>query len=314
MNANPPCPSIDRHTHLEGSLAPDWIRRQAALEGVAVPPGLEALWRGEALPFEGFIEAFLFSSGFLRDAEAGQAAVRAAVARLPGAEGSPRCLELWVSPHFLVKFKRLLPLDTLWRGLDEGIQEAERTGVRVAVIIDAVNQLGPEHGHAVLDLVLPERPSWVVGFSTGGLERVPFRDWAPVFQRARSAGLRLAAHAGETGPGSNVREAILEAGVERIVHGIRAARSPELVQLLVERRIPVDICPTSNRALVADPGDHPLPSLLRAGVRCALGTDDPGLIPATLPGEWKVAQSLGLGPEEQESLRTRALEDAWCME
>ncbi len=102
----------------------------------------------------------------------------------------------------------------------------------MAVIIDAVNHFGIEHGHEVLDLVLPGRPSWVVGFSTGGLERVPFRQWAPVFDRARKAGLRLAAHAGENGPGTNVRDAILDAGVERIVHGVRAAAVPDIVALL----------------------------------------------------------------------------------
>jgi len=111
-----------------------------------------------------------------------------------------------------------------------------------------------------------------------------------------------------------VREAILEALVERIVHGIRAAQSPELVQLLAERRIPVDICPTSNRALVADPGDHPLPGLLRAGVRCALGTDDPGVIPTTLPGEWQVAQDMGLSGSQLDLLRRFAVEDAWCLQ
>ena len=148
---------------------------------------------------------------------------------------------------------------------------------------------------------------------SGGLERVPFRDWAPVFDRARRAGLRLAAHAGENGPGSNVREAILDAGVERIVHGVRAAAHPEIVDLLVERRIPVDVCITSNRALVPDLGDHPLPRLLRAGVRCALGTDDPGVIPCTLPGEWAQALGLGLTGEELATVRGHGDADAWCL-
>jgi adenosine deaminase len=141
---------------------------------------------------------------------------------------------------------------------------------------------------------------------------VPFRDWAPVFDRARRAGLLLAAHAGENGPGANVREAILEAGVGRIVHGVRAASHPEIVELLAARRIPVDICLASNRALVPGLGTHPLPALLRAGVRCALGTDDPGVIPCTLPGEWAEAKSLGLTPAEQRSIRDNAAADAWC--
>ena len=57
----PPC--VDRHTHLEGSLDAAWVRAQAALEGRTPPETLEALWRGETIPFEGFIPAFFF---FLR--------------------------------------------------------------------------------------------------------------------------------------------------------------------------------------------------------------------------------------------------------
>ena len=315
MSASPLSPArVDRHTHLEGSLDPGWVRRQAAATGQTPPRALEALWRNEAVPFEGFIEAFFFGCGFLRSAEAVQEAIRASVRRLAPAAGLPRGIDLWVSPHFLVQQGRFLTLDELWRGMDDGIREARLQGVQVAVIIDAVNHFGVDHGHEVLDLVLPARPEWVTGFSTGGLERVPFRDWAPVFERARAAGLRLAAHAGENGPAGNVREAILDAGVSRIVHGVRAAAHPELVELLADRQIPVDICITSNRALVPDLGAHPLPALLRAGVRCALGTDDPGVIPCTLPGEWAEARGLGLTPEELRTLEDHAGADAWCLQ
>ena len=313
MTSPPACPGIDRHAHLEGGLDPRWVRDRARERGLAAPAPLEALWRGEAVPFEGFIEAFFFGCRFLCDAEAVRDAVRAAAARLPLDSGAPRGVDLWVSPHLLVKQAAFLRLDELWKGLDEGIREARRADIRIAVIIDAVNHFGVEHGHEVLDLVLPERPSWVVGFSTGGLERVPFRDWAPVFERARKAGLRLAAHAGENGPGGNVRDAILDAGVERIVHGVRAAADPALVELLADRRIALDVCPTSNRALVPDLGPHPLPRLLKAGVRCALGTDDPGVIPTDLPGEWKAAQHMGLSDTDLETLARNAPADAWCL-
>jgi adenosine deaminase len=184
--------------------------------------------------------------------------------------------------------------------------------VSIAVVVDAVNHFGPLHGHAALNLVLPGMPAWVVGFSTGGLEGVPFREWAPVFDRARAAGLRIAAHAGENGPGANVKEAILEGGVARIVHGIRAANDPATLDLLAERRIPVDICLRSNACLVPEMRPHPLPNLVRAGVRCALGTDDPGVMPCDMASEWAEAIRLGLHPAELGLLREFASADAWC--
>ena len=305
---------IDRHVHLEGGMDPDWVRRQAGAVGQKLPASLEALWRGEPQPFTGFIEAFLFGSGFLSNRESVRSALGAIVARLPPEATGPRGVDLWVSPHFLVRYKQLLSVDELWRGLEAGIADAGRIGVSIAVVLDAVNHFGPKHGHEVLDLTESNLPEFVVGFSTGGLEGVPFRDWAPVFDRARSSGLRIAAHAGENGPGENVREAILHGGVDRIVHGVKAAGHPEILDLLAERRIPVDVCPSSNQALVTDLGPHPLPLMCRAGVRCALGTDDPGVIPCDLAGEWAKARAMGLSEPELETLRRFAEEDAWCFQ
>lgn len=306
-------PPVDRHTHLEGGLDPGWVRSEAARRGRSLPAGLEALWRGEAVAFERFIEAFLFGACLLDRAEAVRAGVAAAVGRLPAADHRPRGVDLWVSPHFLVAHQRLLSLEELWRGLDDGIDDARRQGVAVAVVVDAVNHFGPLHGHATLDLVLPGRPAWLVGFSTGGLEGVPFRAWAPVFERARAAGLRLAAHAGENGPGANVADAVLEGGVSRIVHGVRAAADPAALELLADRRIPVDICLTSNRHLVPGLGQHPLRRMLQAGLRCALGTDDPGVMPCDLASEWAAALDLGLTQPELDELDRNCLEDAWCL-
>lgn len=309
-------PRVDRHTHLEGSLDPVYVRERAARAGQPVPASLQAYWNRELLDFDPhFLEAFFFSCHFLDSREAARDAVRACVSRLaPALPGEERGIDLWVSPHFLVKMAGFLPLDALWRGMDEGITEARLQGVRIAVIIDAVNHFGPAHGQEVLDLVLGDRPQWVLGFSTGGLERVPFREWAPVFERARGAGLRLAAHAGENGPGSNVREALIEAGVSRIVHGVRAASDPALLDLLAEHQIPVDVCLSSNRALLPDLGPHPLATMLAAGVRCALGTDDPGVMPCDLPGEWREAMALGLDEAALGTLARHAVADAWCLQ
>ena len=51
---------------------------------MAYPEPLEALWRKETIPFEGFIPAFFFSCGFLRSAEAAREILRAALRRRPG--------------------------------------------------------------------------------------------------------------------------------------------------------------------------------------------------------------------------------------
>lgn len=303
-------PLIDRHTHLEGALDPAWVRSESERRSLALPGSLEVLWSGAAVPFQGFIEAFLFGAALLDSQASVREAVRAVARRTRRVGGVG--FDLWASPHFLVIHRGQITLDAFWRGLEEGLAEARAEGLRGCVVVDAVNHFGPKHGHAVLDLVLPDLPPFVKGFSTGGLEGSPFRDWAPVFDRARAAGLRIAAHAGENGPGSNVREAVLEGGVTRIVHGLRA--DDATLDLLAARRIPVDICPSSNGALAADVVPHPLPRMLRAGVRCALGTDDPGLIPCDLGTEATAAWSMGLDDAALAILRRNGAEDAWCLQ
>ena len=300
---------IDRHTHLEGALDPAWVRSESLRRGLTCPPALETLWGGGTVPFTGFIEAFLFGARLLDQRKAIQEAVEAVCQRTLKAGGSG--FDLWLSPHFLVVHQAQISLQDLWLGVEDGLKGAAAAGLQTCVIVEAVNHFGPAHGHATLNLVLPDLPAFVRGFSTGGLEGAPFRDWAPVFDRARAAGLRVAAHAGENGPGTHVREAILEGGVSRIIHGIRADGAT--LELLAERRIPVDVCPSSNRALAADVTPHPLPRMLKAGVRCALGTDDPGVIPCTLETEARAAQDMGLSPEDLQRLRRNGAEDAWCL-
>ncbi len=301
---------IDRHVHLEGGLDPNWVRTQAHEQHKALPASLEGLWRGDDRSFEDFIEAFLFIASLIQNREAIREAVRSITARTLASGGQG--FDLWCSPHWLVVQEKQLPLSEFWKGLEEGLQEAQTQGLATAVVIDAVNHFGIDHGHEVVDLISKDLPAYVVGFSTGGLERVPFRDWAPVFDRARKLGLRIAAHAGENGDPNNVREAIIEGGVSRIVHGVLS--DDQTLQLLQAESIPVDICISSNRILVPSLTQHPLSHMLRSGVRCALGTDDPGIIPCSLDTEEKLARRLGLTEDELQKLWVHGEVDAWCLQ
>jgi adenosine deaminase len=99
--------------------------------------------------------------------------------------------------------------------------------------------------------------------------------------------------------------------VSRIVHGIRA--DDATLALLAERHIPVDVCPSSNRSLAPGVVPHPLPRMLLAGVRCALGTDDPGVVPCDLDTEIAAAGDMGLDGLALAQLRQNGAEDAWCL-
>jgi adenosine deaminase len=140
----------------------------------------------------------------------------------------------------------------------------------------------------------------VVGFDLAGDEiRYLAAPQRPAFEAARSAGLRLTCHAGEAGEPSNVEDA-LNLGVERIAHGVIAARDSRIVERIRSEGVALDLCPTANWKCKAVPSlaQHPLPALLRSGVRCTISTDSRTVAATTLSHEFELASNMGLSDDE----------------
>jgi adenosine deaminase len=140
----------------------------------------------------------------------------------------------------------------------------------------------------------------VVGFDLAGDEvRYPASPQRPAFEAARAAGLRLTCHAGEAGDPSHVEEA-LDLGVERIAHGVIGAKEPRIVERIRAEGVVLDLCPTANWKCKAVPSldQHPLPRLVRAGVRCTISTDSRTVADTTLSHEFELASAMGMSDDE----------------
>ena len=140
----------------------------------------------------------------------------------------------------------------------------------------------------------------VVGFDLAGDEvRYPAAPQRPAFEAARASGLRLTCHAGEAGDPSRVEEA-LGLGIERIAHGVIGAREPRIVERIKQEGVVLDLCPTANWKCKAVPSldRHPLPSLVRAGVRCTISTDSRTVAGTTLSHEFELASAMGMTDDE----------------
>jgi adenine deaminase len=98
-----------------------------------------------------------------------------------------------------------------------------------------------------------------------------------VFARARRAGFRRVAHAGEEGPPDYIRQALDLLGAERIDHGVRAVDDPALMQRLAKEQLALTVCPLSNVRLGVFPSlaQHNLKRLLHAGLLVTINSDDP---------------------------------------
>ena len=176
--------------------------------------------------------------------------------------------------------------------LSAGFDEAERAGGATVNLCWSLNRRQSEaEANDVVDWLLAERAERVVGLSIDGNEAAGSNNerFAGAFRRAADAGLRRCAHAGESSGPGGVWEAIELLGAERIDHGVRCVEEPALVRELARRRIPLDVCPTSNVVLgVAESiAAHPVEALRRAGVRVSVNTDDPELYGIELAGEYE---------------------------
>jgi adenosine deaminase len=133
-----------------------------------------------------------------------------------------------------------------------------------------------------------------VGLGGGGDRRrlTVFREG---FARLKACGFQVFAHAGELPPAHQacleVRDAV-EIGAQRIGHGIHCSDDRELLEILCDRGIPLEICPTSNLMTrsVAQLEDHPLMQFFQAEVPFTINSDDPVYFSTDLNREYELTQ------------------------
>ncbi len=121
-----------------------------------------------------------------------------------------------------------------------------------------------------------------------------------VFAMAKELGLKLVAHAGEEGPPEYVEEALSLLKIDRLDHGNRSMESESLIHKLKESQMALTVCPLSNLKLcvVTDMSEHPIKSMLDAGLLITVNSDDPSYFGGYLNENYHAIQeSLNLSKE-----------------
>src|SRR6266545_4207761 len=224
--------------------------------------------------------------------------------------------EVRFSPEFLCKpFE--LDWDRALEAIRAGVDKAGDRDVAVGLIAIVSRSYGIESAERTVEFALRNREH-LVGFDLADDElHHPAATFAGVLAPLREAGIPLTAHYGESGGPDYPREAVQALGVSRLGHGVSVAWDPVVTELVIDRGVALEMCPTSNQRTNAVPSlkDHPARRLLQEGARVTINTDDPGLFGIDLTHELSVAEEvLGFDDSELKRVTANALEASFLPE
>ena len=312
-------PKAHLHLHFTGSLRVASLVEMARGRGVRLP---ESITDADPLRVPADQRGWF---RFQRQYDAARAVVRGedAIRRVvreaatdDAAEGSRR-LELQVEPSsYAREVGGLTPaLEII---LDEARSASRDTGVEVGIIVAASRIRHPLDARTLARLAVRhagEGPGAVVGFGLSNDERRGMTaDFAPAFPLVRRAGLPAVPHGGELLGPDHVRDVVAHLGPTRLGHGVRAAEDAALLERLAADDIALEVCPTSNVSLgvYRDLSAVPLRRLYEAGLRLALGADDPLLFHSRLVDQYVVARRHGFTDTELAQLARYSIDASFA--
>ncbi len=223
-------------------------------------------------------------------------------------------LEVRFSPSYMAA-DRGLPLETVLEGVADGLERAgKQLPVKTGMLLGLTRETGIEKAMETARLAVSAgRELNVVGVDLSGEEADhPAKEFAPAFDYIHThSDLGVTIHAGEAAGPESVRDAILVLGANRIGHGVRAIEDEAVMDLVRERRVVLETCPTSNTLTGAVPGfsSHPLPRFLEAGILATINSDDPSWFATTLSREYQLArEEIGLTAPQLKQAALNAVE------
>jgi len=322
------------HDHLDGGLRPRTVVELASEFGYGGLPTTDvddlAAWfrRGaDRKSLELYLETFVHTVGVLQERDA-IVRVAAECAEDLAADGVVYA-EVRYAPE--LSTERGLTLDEVidanLEGFRIGSQRAAAAGhlITMKVLVTAMRQAA--RSVEVAEAAIRWRDAGVVGFDIAGPEAGyrPTRH-LEAFDRIRHENFHITIHAGESFGLPSIWEALQFCGAERLGHGVRivdditvkpdgTVRLGRLAAFVRDRRVPLEMCPTSNvhSGAAASVAEHPIDLLRRLRFRVTLNTDNRLMSNVSLSSEFAVldeAFSIGLG--EMEWLTSNTLKSAFA--
>ncbi len=322
-------PKVLLHDHLDGGLRPETIVELAAETGYRGLPTTDvtelARWmtgvaqRGQ---LELYLEAFQHTVGVMQTRDA-LIRVAAECAEDLAADGVVYA-EVRFAPELHVSEK--LSLDQVVEAVLEGFRRGGRgRGITVYALLTAMRTAA--RSLEIAELAVRHRDAGVVGFDIAGAEAgSPPSRHLDAFQYVARENFHNTIHAGEGFGLPSIWEALQWCGAERLGHGVRIiddiqvpagghAVLGRLASYVRDRRIPLEMCPTSNvqTGAAASIKDHPIGLLRELQFRVTVNTDNRLMSGVSLSSEFHaLTEAFGYGWGDIEWLTINAMKSAFA--
>ena len=323
-------PKVELHEHLDGSLRPSTIITLAKERDIVLPEydeeKLGAWFRAgsERKSLSLYLESFNITTAVLQDREALARTAEEEIEDL--AEDGVVYAEIRFAPS--LHTRKGLSMDEVVRSVLDGLQRGKRkTGVEFGLILCAMRNESPEISLKVAELGAAYSDRGVVGFDLAGDEKGnPAKAHIKAFEYIRRKNFNITIHAGEAFGTESIWQAIQICGAHRIGHGTRLIddmltengrikKMGSLANFVLDKRIPLEMCLTSNIGTgAAESYDtHPFPLFFKEKFRVFLCTDNRLMSGTTLSKELAIAaEHYDLTIDDIEKITINAAKSAFC--
>ncbi|MFB9904670.1 adenosine deaminase [Allokutzneria oryzae] len=300
-------PKVLLHDHLDGGLRPQTVIDLARENGYDALPTTDAgelgAWFRDAADsgsLERYLETFAHTVGVMQTRDALVRVAAEAVEDL-AADGVVYA-EVRYAPELFTEGG--LTLDQIVEAVEEGYRLGERRcaeagkRIRIGTLLCAMRQNA--RSLEIAELTVRYRDAGVVGFDIAGPEAgfPPTRN-LDAFEYLRQQNAHFTIHAGEAFGLPSIWEAIQHCGAERLGHGVRimddikvdddgTVHLGRLASYVRDRRIPLEMCPSSNiqTGAATSIAEHPIGLLAKLRFRVTVNTDNRLMSHCTVSGEF----------------------------
>ncbi|WP_283138567.1 adenosine deaminase [Rhizohabitans arisaemae] len=319
-------PKVLLHDHLDGGVRPETIIDLARASGYTrlptTDPGELRRWFRDAADsgsLERYLETFAHTVGVMRTKEA-----LTRVAR--------ECAEDLAADGVVYAEIRYAPEQHIGKGLTldevvEAVLEGFRQGppkIRVGTLLTAMRHAA--RSHEIAELAVRYRDVGVVGFDIAGAEAgYPPTRHLDAFEYLQRENAHFTIHAGEAFGLPSIWQAIQWCGADRLGHGVRiiddisisgdgTAKLGRLAAYVRDKRIPLEMCPTSNlqTGAATSIAEHPIGLLRRLNFRVTVNTDNRLMSQTSVSEEFaKLVTAFGYGWDDLQWFTVNAMKSAF---